>query len=87
MIDWKRADELCGEVVADDFGKIIALLLEKLDDVLNLFCDGLGFEKLDKKLHFSKGSALNIGLCEFVALYQLGQIFLPQSYQVQIDII
>ena len=42
MIDWKRADELCGEVVVDDFGKIIALLLEKLDDVLNLFCDGLG---------------------------------------------
>ena len=87
MIDWKRADELCGEVVIGDFDKIITLLLEKVDDVLNLFCDGLGFEKLDKRLHFLKGSALNIGLCEFAALYQLGGIFLPQSSQAQIYII
>ena len=86
VIDWKRLAELRDEVGVDDFNEIIALFLEEVDGVIDLFRGGQGFEELDTYLHFLKGSARHIGFCEFEALCQLGEILLSQSRQDQIDI-
>ncbi len=68
MIDWDRAKQLRTEVGAEDFLDIVELFLEEVDEEIEKLaqhsCPGV----LQDRLHFLKGSALNLG---FSALSKL----------------
>jgi HPt (histidine-containing phosphotransfer) domain-containing protein len=60
MINWDRIAELTSELGEDDFGEVIALFCDEVDEALNdLAADPV--TQAREKLHFIKGSALNIG--------------------------
>ena len=61
MVNWDRINELREEVGNDDLAEVLALFCEEVEDVL----EELGTvpsDALPSRLHFLKGSALNIGL-------------------------
>ncbi len=73
MIDWSRVTQLRGEVGAEDFEEVVALFLEEVEEVmLRLRCD-TGRSRLDRDLHFLKGSALSLGFQSFSRLCQEGE--------------
>ena len=72
MIDWDRVYELRGEVGEEDFGEVIELFLEEVDEVMTRL-SAEGSDNLEEDLHFLKGSALNLGFAEFGTLCQAGE--------------
>jgi HPt (histidine-containing phosphotransfer) domain-containing protein len=73
MIDWKRIAELRDEIGAEDFSEVVALFLEEVDGEIALLRDSCADDALESRLHFLKGSALNLGFREFAALCQAGE--------------
>ena len=61
MINWDRIRELREEVGDDDLGEVVSLFCEEVEEVLDVL-DIAPRDVLAAKLHFLKGSALNIGL-------------------------
>lgn len=61
MIDWHRVRELREEVGADDFPEVAGLFLEESDEVIAQLRAGACSVPLQDRLHFLKGSALNLG--------------------------
>ena len=61
MLNISRIMELKSEVGEDDFAEVVELFCEEMEEIL----DALHFanrSSLAEKLHFLKGSAMNIGL-------------------------
>ncbi|MEO0917385.1 MAG: Hpt domain-containing protein [Pseudomonadota bacterium] len=56
-----RISELKEEVGEDDFAEVIGIFFEEVEEVLEELPTSNG-ERLAEKLHFLKGSALNLGL-------------------------
>ena len=73
MIDWKRVDELRDEIGADGFIEVADMFLDEAEDAVRSLMTGLHAEKLESQLHFLKGSALNLGLCNLAAICQDGE--------------
>lgn len=73
MIDWQRVAELRDEVGADEFLEVAELFLEEVDEVLASLCDSAEPADLGAKLHFLKGSALNIGFSDMARHCALGE--------------
>ena len=69
MINQARLDELKSEVGEDDFREVVQIFCEEVEEVLS---DLETMEELDfaSKLHFLKGSALNLGLDQVSAICQ-----------------
>ncbi|MGR3761243.1 Hpt domain-containing protein [Roseobacteraceae bacterium NS-SX3] len=85
MIDWPRVKELRDEVGAEDFGEVVDLFLEEVEDVIGrLGRDGR--TELEQDLHFLKGSALNLGFEEFSALCMEGERLSAQGEAASVDI-
>ena len=61
MIDQTRLDELRAEIGSEDLAEVIEMFCEEVEDALSKL-DGTSFENTVERLHFLKGSALNIGL-------------------------
>lgn len=72
MIDWTRVAELRSEIGEDDFTEVIVLFLEEADEVIARLRLG-DRTRLAHDLHFLKGSALNLGLCDLAAICQSGE--------------
>ena len=64
MIDWPRVTELREEVGAEDFGEVVEIFLEEVEEVIGKL-EGGDRGQLEQDLHFLKGSALNLGFDEF----------------------
>jgi HPt (histidine-containing phosphotransfer) domain-containing protein len=60
MIDWDRISELSSELGESDFDEVFALFCDEVGAALDDLSDNPGAQPLEK-LHFIKGSALNIG--------------------------
>lgn len=60
MIDWSKAKELCEEVGEEDFGEILEVFLDEVEEELEAL-DAKSPKDLGKSMHFLKGSALNLG--------------------------
>jgi HPt (histidine-containing phosphotransfer) domain-containing protein len=73
MIDWKRIDELRGEVGPEDFDEVVELFLEEVEDVIARLRDAPALNGLEGDLHFLKGSALSLGFSAFSALCEHGE--------------
>ncbi|KIC18241.1 MULTISPECIES: Hpt domain-containing protein [unclassified Leisingera] len=67
MIDWPRVTELREEVGAEDFGEVVEIFLEEVEEVIGKL-EGGDRGQLEQDLHFLKGSALNLGFDEFSSM-------------------
>jgi HPt (histidine-containing phosphotransfer) domain-containing protein len=72
MIDWERLNELRDEIGAEDLADVVAVFLDETDEVMAAI-RGLGADQMESRLHFLKGSALNLGLRVFAELCQEGE--------------
>ena len=61
MIDWTRISELREEVGADDLSEVLDLFFDEVGEAVAALGQCAESE-LSVKLHFLKGSAMNIGL-------------------------
>jgi HPt (histidine-containing phosphotransfer) domain-containing protein len=73
MIDWKRVEELRTEIGSDGFAEVAEMFLEEADATVQTLDCGPAPDDVEGQLHFLKGSALNLGLCDLAALCQSGE--------------
>ncbi len=73
MIDWGRVTELRDEIGSDDFGEVVEIFLEEVDEEIEVLRNQTVTDNLESQLHFLKGSALNLGFSEFSRLCQNGE--------------
>ena len=73
MIDWTRVEELRDEIGAEDFGEVVELFLDEVESEIETLAPDNSLDTLETKLHFLKGSALNLGFSEFSKLCQQGE--------------
>ncbi|MEP2716420.1 Hpt domain-containing protein [Pseudophaeobacter sp.] len=72
MIDWPRVKELRDEIGPDDFGEVVELFLEEVEEIITKL-RGDDRSQLEQDLHFLKGCALNLGFGGFSNLCLLGE--------------
>jgi len=85
MIDWPRVKELKDEIGPDDFGEVVELFLEEVEEIIEkLRGDDRG--QLEQDLHFLKGSALNLGFDSFSQLCQQGERQSAEGNASQVDL-
>lgn len=85
MINTSRIQELREEVGEDDLAEVISLFCEEMDEVM----DGLentAPDQLPSRLHFLKGSALNIGLDDVSELCRIEELRLSTDSKGAVDI-
>lgn len=73
MIDWARINDLRSEIGEDDFLEVVAMFLEETDDVVVQLAGPSNLNTVEDRLHFLKGSALNLGLTDLARLCQNGE--------------
>ena len=73
MIDWERVEELRDEIGAEDFGEVVELFLDEVEEVIARLRSGPELANLEADLHFLKGGALNLGFQTFSQLCQAGE--------------
>ncbi|WIY26838.1 Hpt domain-containing protein [Parasedimentitalea psychrophila] len=73
MIDWPRVTELRAEVGAEDFGEVVDLFMEEVEEVIGKLSKNIDRTQLEQDLHFLKGSALSLGFQAFSSLCQDGE--------------
>lgn len=72
MIDWSRLRELREEIGAEGLSDVVAVFLDETDEVMAAL-PGAPLAQIGAKLHFLKGSALNLGLHAFATLCEEGE--------------
>lgn len=86
MIDWNRVRDLRDEIGTDEFADVVSLFLDEVEaEISVLRGEGLA-DRLEARLHFLKGGALNLGFDDFAALCQTGEQMASQGYENEVDI-
>lgn len=86
MIDWSRVEELRTEIGADDFAEVVEIFLEEVEEAIDAIRGEVPTDKIESKLHFLKGSALNLGFSEFSTLCQAGETAAAQGEYKKISL-
>lgn len=86
MIDWNRVAELRDEIGTEDFGEVVDLFLDEVEGEITELHKGCPQDRLESKLHFLKGSALNLGFTSFSDLCQTGETAAATGAFDQIDL-
>ena len=86
MIDWPRVTELREEVGAEDFGEVVDLFLEEVEEVIGKLAKTTDRAQLEQDLHFLKGSALSLGFQAFSSLCQDGERRSAQGEAETVDV-
>ncbi|WP_397541602.1 Hpt domain-containing protein [Roseovarius salis] len=73
MIDWNRVAELKEEIGTEGFAEVVELFLAEVEQELDRLGDTCHADALEAKMHFLKGSALNLGLGDLSRLCQSGE--------------
>lgn len=73
MIDWARVKDLRSEIGEADFLEVVAMFLEEADEIVTQLDGPTDLASMEGRLHFLKGSALNLGLSDLAALCQNGE--------------
>ena len=86
MIDWKRIAELRDEIGGEDFGEVVDLFLDEVEGEIALLRGGCAEDALESRLHFLKGSALNLGFRAFSILCQSGESAAAKGRPEDVDL-
>ncbi len=86
MIDWDKVDELRNDIGEDDFGEVVDLFLEEVEEAMEELRAGLPGDKIECCLHFLKGSALNLGFSSFSELCAKGESAAAGGDHASIDL-
>lgn len=86
MIDWARITELRDEIGAESFAEIVELFLEEVETEIDSLRNGCPEDALEARLHFLKGSALNLGFTEFSRLCQTGETAAAEGRACEVDL-
>lgn len=74
MIDWSRVDELVEEIGAEDFGEVVELFLDEVENAIAQLESSDGNPVIvEEQMHFLKGAALNLGFEELAQLCLKGE--------------
>ena len=73
MIDWNRVRELRDEIGTDEFADVVDLFLEEVESEISALRGRDRPDRIEARLHFLKGSALNLGFRQFSGLCQAGE--------------
>jgi HPt (histidine-containing phosphotransfer) domain-containing protein len=73
VIDWERITQLRNEIGAEDFGEVIEIFLEEVEAAISGLKEDAQPVTLESRLHFLKGSALNLGFADFAAACHAGE--------------
>lgn len=73
MIDWTRVKDLRSDIGEDNFLEVVDMFLEEADDVVIQLDGPTDLANVESRLHFLKGSALNLGLTDLALLCQNGE--------------
>jgi len=67
MIDWAQIKQLEEDIGAEDFGDVVSLFIEEVDEAIRQLQDDPpnSADMLGPALHFLKGSAYNLGFKAF----------------------
>lgn len=86
MIDWARVGDLKSEIGEDDFLEVVDLFLEEADEVVAVLAGPPDLSQIESRLHFLKGSALNLGLIDLAALCQAGERSAATGNATSVDV-
>lgn len=86
MIDWARVENLRSEIGEDDFLEVVDMFLEETDDVVGALEGPPDLATVESRLHFLKGSALNLGLADLAALCQAGEKSAASGKAASVDL-
>lgn len=86
MIDWDRIETLFSEVGAEDFGEVVALFIEEVEDSIARLRALTDTVLLEAEMHFLKGCALNLGFARLGALCARGESDAAQGRHAEVDI-
>jgi HPt (histidine-containing phosphotransfer) domain-containing protein len=86
MIDWKRVEELRTEIGIDGFAEVAEMFLEEAEAAVQTLVSGPAPDEVEGQLHFLKGSALNLGLCDLAAICQSGEQKAAAGFADAVDI-
>ena len=86
MIDWKRVQDLRDEIGAEGFDEVVALFLEEVETEIAALRSGGPLDGLGSRLHFLKGSAVNLGFRQFSEKCQAGEAAASGGLAKQVDI-
>ena len=84
MIDWNRVSALREEVGFEDFDEVVEIFLEEVDGEIGQLANEPG-DGLAERLHFLKGSALNLGFRQFSNLCKEGELCVAEPGCVDVD--
>ncbi|MEP2531631.1 Hpt domain-containing protein [Shimia sp.] len=86
MINWDRVKELQEEIGAEDFGEVVELFLDEVEEVIVRLKTKPDLAMLEADLHFLKGSALNLGFQAFSLLCQAGEVAAASGKAETVDL-
>ena len=86
MIDWSRVAELRDEVGADDFGEVVDLFLDEVEEVLARLGGDRDATRFEDDFHFLKGSALSLGFRAFSNLCRDGERLTAEGRAQDVDV-
>lgn len=86
MIDWDRIAELRDEIGDEDFGDVVALFLDEVTEVVEALRADPAPDKLECRLHFLKGSAMNLGFARFASMCQAGEQDAAAGRMAEVDV-
>lgn len=86
MLNWQRISELKDEVGDDDFAEVFCLFCDEVEGVLDVL-EGSTPNELAERLHFLKGSALNIGFESLSSLCKAAEMRLRDDPGASPDLV
>ena len=86
MIDWDRVSELREEIGPDDFGEVVEIFLEEVDDTIQVLAAGGAADQMENVMHFLKGSALNLGFADFADICRRGEAMAAEGSAENISV-
>ncbi|WP_135502731.1 Hpt domain-containing protein [Roseovarius aestuariivivens] len=86
MIDWAQVAALRDEIGPDAFDEVIEIFLEEVDTEIATLRDDPDPSKVEARLHFLKGSALNLGFADFSELCARGERLAASGQPEQAEI-
>lgn len=86
MIDWSQVAQLRQDVGVEDFGEVLDIFFEEVEEVTAQIAQAIPPGDLGKHLHFLKGSASNLGFTEFSEACQKGETLCDKGAENQVNI-